>query len=431
MWVAGEMQRLRTSSAGHVYFELVEKGPRDAIIGKLDCAIFRRDLTRVRSVLRRSGQELVEGREIRCRGDLDFYPAGGRLQFIVRDIDAVFSLGLMEQRRREVLEHLRKSGLHDRNRALEMPAVPLRIGLVTSEGSAAYHDFVSSLEESGYAFELRFVHAPVQGSDAAGRVARALEALRAIRVDCVVLTRGGGARSDLAAFDTREVAEAIATSPFPVLTGLGHEIDESIADSVAHAAFKTPTKVAEFLVLRVATVEARLDQIALALVRQGGLRLERSLHRLESMAARLPMVVGRVRLAGRRVEELRARTAGAARIAIDSARRHRREISDRLCRAAPRRLVESTPAVQALVRRVVDLARARVREERMRIESMARLTEELAPTRVLARGFSLTRGPDGKLVRSSTEVAVGERISTELAKGRVESRVESAVGGGK
>ena len=424
VWVAGEVQRLRSSSAGHLYFELVEKGRGDEIVGRLDCALFRRDLSRVRPVLRRSGQELEEGREIRCRGDLDFYPRSGRLQLLIRDVDAVFSLGLMARRRREILAQLAASGLVDRNRELEMAAVPLRIGLVTSRDSAAYHDFVTSLEESGYAFALRFLHAPVQGEGAARRVVRALAAFRSIAVDCVVVTRGGGSRSDLAAFDTLEVARAIAESPFPVLTGLGHEIDESIADAVAHAAFKTPTKVAEFLVQRVAAFEAELDRLAVALRRQGLRPLERSRHRLESIAARLPALGGRVATLAHRVERLRSRALAAGRSAVDGAHRRRRELAGRLSRASVRRLADSSPMVELKVRRIGDLAAARVREHKVRMTALERLCHELGPERVLARGFSLTRREDGRLVRRAAELAMGETITTRLAEGSLASRVE-------
>src|SRR6185503_5715670 len=132
----------------------------------------------------------------------------------------------------------------------------------TSHGSAAFHDFFTRLRDSGYRFEVVLVHASVQGPPAEREVASALRALAALRVDCAVLVRGGGAKSDLAAFDSRRIAEAIAHSTVPVLTGLGHEIDRSVADLVAHTAFKTPTMVAEFLVRRVEEADRLLGEAA-------------------------------------------------------------------------------------------------------------------------------------------------------------------------
>ncbi|HEY0782049.1 MAG TPA: exodeoxyribonuclease VII large subunit, partial [Thermoanaerobaculia bacterium] len=253
VWVVGEAQRVRPSQRGHLYFELVEKGERDEIVGKLEAVIWKMDFQKVRRLLAASGQELQDGLQIRVRGSLDFYAPAGRLQLCVREVDPAFGLGLLERRRRETLAALTAAGLLERNRALPLPDLPLRIALITSHGSAAYHDFLSGLRDSGYGFRVLFVHASVQGKEAERDVVSALAALagRAATIDLAVLIRGGGARSDLAVFDSRAIAEAIARAPFPVLTGLGHEIDTSIADLVAHTAVKTPTKAAELLVERV------------------------------------------------------------------------------------------------------------------------------------------------------------------------------------
>src|SRR5581483_3981355 len=216
VWVSGEVQRLRPSRNGHLYFELVEKGQGDQIVGKLDAVIWRTDLQRLKKELQTTGQELVEGIEVRCLAGVEFYPPGGRMQLCVRELDALFSLGLLARRRQETLAFLAEAGLLERNRALPLSPVPLRIGLVTSHGSAAFHDFVTTLRDSGYCFEVTLVHAAVQGPLAEREVASALRALARLGVDCAVLVRGGGARSDLAAFDSRRIAEAIARLPVPV-----------------------------------------------------------------------------------------------------------------------------------------------------------------------------------------------------------------------
>ena len=259
IWVAGEVQRVKESRRGHLYFELVEKGAGDDILGKIDCVLWRTDHARVKRLLASSGQEIAEGIQMRLRGGVDFWPPGGRLQLVAKEVDPLFTVGLLARRRQETLEALAKAGLMERNRALALPDVPMRLALVTSHGSAAYHDFLSCLGESGYGFRVLFVHASVQGARAEAELCAALTGLVDSGVDCAVLIRGGGARSDLAVFDSRPVAEAVATAPFPVLTGLGHEIDRAIADMVAHTALTTPTKVAEHLVERVARADQRLE----------------------------------------------------------------------------------------------------------------------------------------------------------------------------
>ncbi|HEX5760933.1 MAG TPA: exodeoxyribonuclease VII large subunit, partial [Thermoanaerobaculia bacterium] len=269
VWVVGELQRVKASPRGHLYFELTEKGGSDEVVGKLEAVLWKTDHQRVARVLAASGQRLADGQEVRLRGNLDFFAAGGRLQLCVREVDPAFTLGQLERRRRETLAALAADGLLERNRALPLAELPLRVALVTSAGSAAYHDFLSGLAASGYGFQVVFVHASVQGREAEREVVSALAALARARVDCAVLVRGGGSRTDLAAFDSRAIAEAVARAPYPVLTGLGHEIDRAIADHVAHTALKTPTMAAEFLVERVARAEQRTAELRRRLLREG------------------------------------------------------------------------------------------------------------------------------------------------------------------
>ncbi|HKI86173.1 MAG TPA: exodeoxyribonuclease VII large subunit, partial [Thermoanaerobaculia bacterium] len=213
IWVVGEIQRLKASQRGHLYFELVEKGERDEIVGKIDAVAWRSDHQRIRHLLEEQGQHLADGQQIRCRGGVDFYPAGGRLQLVVRDVDPVFTLGMLERRRRETLAALEAAGKIGLNRKLPLSPIPLSVALITSQGSAAYHDFLSVLEASGLAFSVLLLHAAVQGKEAEREISSALNTLPALSgIDCAVLIRGGGSRSDLAAFDSRVIAEAICAA---------------------------------------------------------------------------------------------------------------------------------------------------------------------------------------------------------------------------
>ena len=175
VWVTGEVQRARPSQRGHLYFELVEKGRDDSIVAKLDAVLWRADHERVRSLLARHNQALREGTEVRVRGSIDFYPPGGRLQLVVREVDPLFSLGQLERRRREVLAELTRAELLERNRSLALGDLPLRIALVTSAESAAYHDFMATLAESGYGFQVVLLHSSVQGRTAERELVSALE----------------------------------------------------------------------------------------------------------------------------------------------------------------------------------------------------------------------------------------------------------------
>jgi exodeoxyribonuclease VII large subunit len=424
VWVVGEAQRVRPSARGHLYFELVEKGERDEIVGKLDAVIWKGDLLRVRRMLAGSGQQISEGMQIRCRASLDFYGPSGRLQLCVREVDPTFTLGMLELRRRETLAALTAAGLLERNRSLPLPDLPLTIALITSHGSAAYHDFLSGLAESGYGFRVILLHAAVQGREAEREVVSALAALARLPVDCAVLIRGGGSRSDLAVFDSRAIAEAIAKAPFPVLAGLGHEIDVSIADQVAHQSFKTPTKVAEFLVERIARWEQRLIDLRRAIVRES---LEPLRAGRESLGrAERGVQLARVRLAaeGRRIEELARAVTRLGRSGLRQAERRRCELRSRLADLAPRRVEAADRERRRLGERAVAAARGHLRESRATLQGMERLCAQLAPERTLERGFSLTRDAAGTVLRHPDQVAAGDLITTQIAGGTLESRVE-------
>ena len=424
LWVAGEVQRFKPSSRGHVYFELVEKGERDEIVGKLDAVIWRGDFQKVQRLLAVAGQRLGDGLQVRVRGNLDFYGPSGRLQLCVREVDPVFTLGLLEQRRRETLAALAAAGLLERNRGLPFPELPLSIALVTSAGSAAYHDFVSGLVESGYGFRVLFVHAAVQGREAEREVVSALAALAGLPLDCVVVIRGGGSRTDLAAFDSRAIAEAIATAPFPVLTGLGHEIDQAIADLVAHTALKTPTKVAEFLVEQVARLELALDDVERALLREAREPLARAREALGRAERGVELARMRLAAVAARIDEQARALARAGRAGLREAAREGDVLAGRLAELAPRRLLEAGRERTRLGERVAGASRGRLRESEATLRGLERLCAQLGPERTLERGFSITRNAAGALVRDPAQVHPGELIETRVAGGTLTSRLE-------
>jgi exodeoxyribonuclease VII large subunit len=444
VWVAGEVARCKQGTRGHVYFELIEKGEHDSIVGKLDAVIWNADFQRVKRMLAATGQRLADGVQIRCRGNLDFYGAGGRLQLTIREVDPAFTLGLLELRRRETLAALEAAGLMARNRALALPELPLALALVTSEGSAAYHDFLSGLRESGYGFRVLFVHASVQGRDSEREVVSALRALAgiaalpalpglpgisAMRIDCAVLIRGGGSKTDLAAFDSRAIAEAIALAPFPVLTGLGHEIDRSIADLVAHTALKTPTKVAEFLVERVARLDDAVEELRRALRREALTPLARAREALGLAERGVSLARLRLAGAGAHVEEHARTLARLGRGALRAALRRSDQMRSRLAVAAPRGAGRAEQERRRRAERVWGAARGHLRAARATLQGMERLAAQLDPQRTLERGFSITRDGGGRLLRHPAEVTDGALLISRLAGGLLHSRVQAGESG--
>ena len=428
LWVEGEIRNLSRARSGHLYFDLIEPDP-DSGAGKqpeasVSVALFRFNRERVEETLRRhGGMAMEDGMKVRIQGKLDFWPPGGRLQLYMSGIDPNFTLGELEAERLRLLEKLSDEGLLTKNQAVPFPVAPLRIGLVTSNGSAAHHDFYNELENSGLAWEVVLADTPVQGTEAPPLIAAAIRAVGRAGVDVIAVVRGGGARTDLVAFDSEAVARAIANTPVPVVTGVGHEIDRTIVDEVAHEAQKTPTAAAVFIVTaarahleaseqawsgiarwanrQLGDADQQLMAVSQTTARAAEGHLDRASRRLEGRAGQIrDLAENRTRGETRRVDGY----AGAMRYRASTAILDRR-----------RTLEQMKSAMTGLAQRA---PRAAVKEM-ANLEGRVRL---LDPRAILARGWSITRH-SGKVVRNPTALAVGDELVTTLAEGDLHSTV--------
>jgi exodeoxyribonuclease VII large subunit len=425
VWVVGSIQRLKSHSNGHTYFELVEKGPRDELVGRLDAVVWRGDRWRIDAELRKSHVELAENIEARCLITVGFWAPSGRLQASVRAIDPLFALGALEKRRREVREQLVRLGITNNNRALALGPVPTRIGLVASGDSAAYHDLLASLRASGYAFAVTHFDTRVQGARAERELVRAIETLGARGdLDCLAIVRGGGARGDLASFDALAVVAAIARCPIPVLTGLGHETDGTIADEVAWRTCHTPTRVAEVLVTAVERSAEGLRERAARLAHSGSRAVAKAKLRLARARARLAPAdrrLGRAdALLGRRIERL----VGLANQRLGSAGANLDRHHQGLAASTRRRLEAASARLSQVQGQLGGTTLHRLETAASRLATAERLTRELGPQRWLVRGLSITRTTSGDIVRHVGQLSCGERVITTLNAGQFTARVE-------
>ena len=453
VWVRGEVQRLPFDAATrqHVYFELHETGRSGAAEYAVAVAIMGWDRQKFGLGRYLDGTDrdlrLANQLEVCLECKVDFYPKFGKLTLKVVGIDPTFSLGRLEARRRQTLAYLAEAGLLRANAALPLPELPLRVGLVTAPGSAAERDFLTGLEASGWAFRVVARGARMQGEQLEAEVIAALRHLQAEAVDVIVVTRGGGSRADLSWFDQRDLAVAIASCKVPVITAIGHEIDRSIADEVAHHACKTPTAAAEFLVERLDAAAARVDAAAATLARvcaeilreagarlPAGTRVERAARaalrqarlRARADAARLQSAVtGRLATAGARLADRRARVALAAGSAVS---RGRARVA-----AAPGRLAAGSLARLAAARTANDAHAARLPRQCTRplagaarqLDGLATHARLLDPARLLARGYTITAGADGRALASAAEATAAGTLLTRFVDGVVASRVEA------
>lgn len=383
VWVRGAISGINRSANGHVYFDLVDPGE----LGKqsaatLPIALFAQSRQRVNAILRKTNSvRMSDGVEIQIRGAVNYYPKQGRVQLIMSLIDPAFTLGQLEAAKAELLEALRAEGLLDANRRLPFPVLPLRVGLVTSAGSAAEADFADHLRSTGLPFEITVFDTRVQGDDAPAAIAGALRDAGDDDLDVVALVRGGGAKTDLVAFDNAAVARAIATNPLPVIVGVGHETDRSVADEVAHTSAKTPTACAAVIIDAVVLYEHRInvaaERIATAAINHLG-------------RADLTLADARARLGRRAIETVAQRHA-----ALET-------LSERIASRAAR---------------AIELADLHLDHQHVRVRS-------LDPAVALARGWSITHRSDGAVVTSVDQVDEGDTLTTTLADGTLESVVQ-------
>ena len=405
VWVRGAISSLTRSQNGHVYFDLIDPAEVGSSTEHLvPVVLFASSRARVNAILRRSGNvRMSDGVEIRIRGQVAYYPPQGRVQLVMSLIDPAFTLGQLAVARQALLDELAAEGLLGANKQRSMTLAPLRVALVTSEGSAAHADFVHELDASRYRFEVHLHDARVQGIDAVPSLVDGIERAGRSDADVVVVVRGGGARTDLAAFDHERVVRAIARCERAVVVGVGHEVDRSVADEVAHTSAKTPTAAAAVLVEAVTRFDGDVERAAARLAVLTADRLDRAGTRLATSGGRL---------------ELAANAAtdrhGAALHTI--ARRIQRSAGLALDRA-----VVDVDRAEASIRHRTERAIERADAALDRAEVALRA---LDPARALARGWSITHTADGDLVRGPADAPPGATIVTTTAAGTIESTVD-------
>lgn len=430
LWVVGEIAELeRGLHRQHWFFRLCEAQADDGRRYALGAVIWNLDQKRLfgpHGVLN-GVMEPKDGIEIRALVDVDFYGPNGDLRLVVREIDPAYTLGRIALERQKLLEALAKEGVLERQKRLALAEVPLTIGLITSAQSAAWNDFVEELRRAGVAYRVLCFDARMQGEDTVRTVVAGLKTLAARGVDAIALIRGGGSTVDLAWFDREPIARAIAGLKVPVLTGIGHEIDTSVADFAAHLSFKTPTAVAAFLNER---AHAALRGIAESRERLACAEIFVRSER-ESLAEQAAALVRST------LQQVRAQQALVEEMGRELGRLPpRRLIAEHLDLRGAASRFRSSGALRAPLLEAQRIAEARRRIERGVAAAIERATERLAalgvkarlldPLQVLRRGFALLRAEDGTIVKDSTAARPGDRIVAELRDGKLAAVVDGA-----
>lgn len=416
--VEGEVSNHRRQQSGHHYFTLKDEG------AQLACVLFRGQAARLGRGLR-----LADGAQVVCHGELTVYEARGSVQLVVSRVEAT-GVGALQARFEALKARLAAEGLFDPAAKRPLPPFPRHIGLVTSPTGAALQDFLNIIGRRAPWLTVHLAAVPVQGEDAAARIAAALTELARRSggdlppLDAIILARGGGSLEDLWCFNDEALARSIHRCPLPVISAVGHEIDFTIADFVADLRAPTPSAAAELVAPDRAELLARLAQLRARLRAP----LQRRLgHARELLQRRSPAQLARLARLRLRQHELRLDQCRQALAAHPRRRLHAldaglRQLRLRLSTLQPQpQLQRRREAVAGLRQRLGDSRERAVTRRRDELRRLAGLLRVLSPAAVLQRGYSLTRLPDGRLLRDPADAPASTRLHTRLARGEVTS----------
>ncbi|MDE5851983.1 MAG: exodeoxyribonuclease VII large subunit [Alistipes sp.] len=380
VWVSAEISEIKVNYSGHCYLELIEKSADDGLpAAQARAVIWRSQYPRIAAAFEAgTGQRLAAGIRVLVKALVTYHELYG-FSLQISDIDSSYTLGDLERQRQQTIALLQQDGVWEMNRLLAWPEPAQRIAVVSSTNAAGYQDFCNELAKSPYWFEVTLFDAFMQGAAAEDSIVAALCAVadRQDDFDVAVLIRGGGSRNDLACFDSYRLCTYIAQFPLPVLTGIGHDKDTSVADMVAHTALKTPTAVAGRLVELMAEAKGALDLAALQL------------------------------------HDAVQETLHAAAVQLERFGGQLRETSATFFTRRNVQLEHAAEWLSASVRELLE-------RQKTKLDAAAKWMTGYAPERILRLGFAVVR-KEGRACRSTTEIQAGDRLSVELADGRFDA----------
>ena len=384
VWVRAEISEMHENVSGHCYLDLIEKADdTDVLVAKQKATIWAFTYRMLKPYFEsETGATLRAGMKVLLLCEVEFHEVYG-VSLNVRDIDPAFTVGEMAVRRAEIIRRLTDDGIVDMNKQQPLAPMPQRVAVISSATAAGYGDFCDQLRNNvfGYTFYTKLFPATMQGAQTEQSVVAALDKICDFidNFDVVVIIRGGGATSDLVAFDNYNLALHCAQFPLPIISGIGHQRDESVVDLVAHTRVKTPTAAAEFLVARINDFEKNIDEIAQNVAFSAREVVHDELLRLQQRIARLGVV-------------------------------------QRVC-------VRHDAALQHLTMRLRNAAKMAISSEEKRMSLVEKSIEYADPATLLQRGFTLTT-KHGKIVKSVCDVAPGDIVTTYLADGAFTAMVQ-------
>ena len=451
LWVIAEIGELKVNRAGHCYLELVEKDDTsDEITARARATIWSWQFRFIQPYFETTtGQTLQAGLKVLVAVSIEFHEVYG-LSLNIKDIDPNYTLGDMARKRQEVINRLMEEGVFDMNKEIPLNDIPSRIAIISSPTAAGYEDFINQLvhNEAGYVFYTKLFPATMQGNDATQSIIMALDQIYQLEdlFDAVVVIRGGGSQLDLSCFDDYDLALNITQFPLPVLTGIGHEKDESIADMVAHTRLKTPTAVAEFLISvfdeaasEIQDLESLFFSEVEDLLTKEQTRLDHAFKlfrpiiksKLEHTQLKLqhlvkgvqPLVKEVIELQKFRLEKYTDHLAFGSQSIFKLKSNQLKMLGSQTEFISQLKYNKEFQQLEERIHQLIHLTNRKLEKEQNKIEWLQKTKELVDPSSVLKRGFSITL-KDGKAIKHASELMQGEELETILYKGKVKSIVK-------
>jgi len=406
-WVIAEISELKINNSGHCYLELIEKDSnQDKIIARARATIWSYTFRMLKPYFETaSGISLDKGIKILVKAKVTFHEQYG-LSLNILDIDPGYTLGDMERKRQETLRQLEKDGVLEMNKQIPFPTAPQRIALISSETAAGYRDFMNQLLSNTYDFTyyVKLFPAIMQGDEAIPSLTKALDKiyLHENFFDIVVIIRGGGSKSDLSCFDSYDLAYHITQFPLPVLTGIGHEQDISVTDLAAHTKLKTPTAVAEFLIMQTYSLDQYLEELQTTAINMVNDCLQNKQEQIDDLSRKLARI-------GNNVLVINSRTLDQLYYSFEKR-------TNRFLQAKNDFLRYSQSAIKSFSGKYFI-------EKKHYLQIASKTINYMDPEKVLKRGYSLTYH-NGIIIRNGAGLTRGDMITTKFERDEVNSKVE-------
>lgn len=428
-WVVGEVSELNINQSGHCYLELIEKKTdSEQIIARAKATIWAFTFRMLRPYFESvTGQRFASGIKIMVQVSIEFHEVYG-YSLNIKDIEPTFTVGDLSRKRQEIIQRLQEEGVFDLNKELEMPVVPQRIAIISSETAAGYGDFIDQLTQNraGYKFTLKLFQAYMQGEEAEQSIINALERIfeDIAKFDLVVIIRGGGSQAELNCFNSYWLCYHITQFPLPVITGIGHERDETIADMVAHTSLKTPTAVAEFIINAVSEFDSYLEEMKTKTIDLASVQLESWKDETERFSRNIVSIVKlRMSREDQKIQTLTLLSRNSLKGYLQKNYQKLNIVQDQVTYKLHSYFQNQKIRMAGAQKNIILQCKAFLKEEKTHLEKLENANHLLDPVHIMKRGYTLTFS-NGVLIKRVSQLKPGDKIESKWNDGSALSTVE-------